>query len=567
MMEALMTEIHPSYRLHEEPAVPVGWLAADMTRAGGVSLRDALVCAHVIRSLWLEPLPFAAVMTRVLVPLAIDIFGIPADLNEWARRWEAREFEAEEVDRYFAEHGERFDLFHPKYPFDQVAGLRTAKNEVKPISILSPTAPAGNNVPLWAACLDTQSQPLAPMSALAALEVTQALDTAAIKSGAVGDPRVRGGKTTGNPTGTLGALGVVIPLGQSLFETIMLNTPVADGPVHDGISDHDSPHWRRPPATPAWDAAAVPAGILDLMTWQSRRIRLVADALGEDAPRVRGAVVSAGDRLVEVPRWDPRTQWRRRKNRSPGQSLNVPVRHVPGRVGWQGLSSLLAIGANTSDQQGPWSSHLITQAGDAFEDEVLPADYPLNAMSVGVIYGNQSAVVESVVVDDLPLPLLALSSDAAVRRAVLDLGDQADQIRLTLNHLASDLRFAAGGESIEWDKGNHPGDELMGSLDAPVRKLLLALREPSAVLATTLRDWEFAAYSLAEDSGEVLLNAAPTLAFRGRQSGDYRIDTFHAERKFKERLRDILPLEAERRRLNQNTHEEGSFNERSSVIN
>jgi len=114
---------------------------------------------------------------------------------------------------YLDRHAERFDLFHPDFPFAQVAGLHTVKDETKPVSLLLPAVATGNNVPLFSARTEADPPALTPAEAARALLAAQCWDTAAIKSGAAGDPQVKYGKTTGNPTGPLGQLGVVVPWG------------------------------------------------------------------------------------------------------------------------------------------------------------------------------------------------------------------------------------------------------------------------------------------------------------------------------------------------------------------
>jgi CRISPR system Cascade subunit CasA len=493
-------------------------------------------------------------MTRVLIPLMIDIFGLPANLDQWGKRWREGLFEAGPIDVYFAEHGKRFDLFHPETPFDQTPGLVAASGETKPTTVLLVTAPSGNNVPLWLPQTDAQAPRLDPLRAFTALETVQAYDTAAIKSAAKGDPAARSGKTTGNPVATLGGLGLVMPLGSSLFETLLLNLPTRkDLPLPtDGVND--SPHWRRPPTGPAWRAEATPAGVLDLLTWQSRRVLLIAEPNTDGEPTVHGAVLAAGDRMKSLPAWDYRTQWRKRSQPRAGQDAHYAVRHQPGRSGWHGLTALLAVNVNTAADEGVRTSHLLAQVGTALEYGLLPADYPLNLLLVGLEYGTQSAVVESVFVDDLPLPIRSLLPDDDLHDALIDVSQQAEALRKTLNNLEYNLRRAAGwslppGARAGIHQGNGPGDSLMLRLDGPVRQLLLELQSQPQGLRQALAQWETTAWSMTFTAAEILLNSASPEAFRGRRSSDsHLINVALAETFFYTTLRKILALENERRK-------------------
>src|SRR5699024_5949363 len=89
---------------------------------------------------------------------------------------------------------------------------------------------------------------LSPAEAARWLIHLLAWDTAGIKTPAVDDPEAKAGKLYGNPAGPLGGLGLIIPKGRNLFETLMLNTPVREA----GDDPRDLPHWRRPQTDSTW---------------------------------------------------------------------------------------------------------------------------------------------------------------------------------------------------------------------------------------------------------------------------------------------------------------------------
>jgi len=234
----------PTFDLVREPWVPV---LSGGTRVD-VSLQDALTRADEWDGLALEePIQVVALLRQVLLPVVLDALGAPRNATEWSRRWNAGALDGERLAAYLAEHADRFDLFHPEHPFAQVGGLRTAKNESKPASLLLPAAATGNNVPLFSARTEGDPPTLTPAEAARALLAAHCWDTAAIKSGAVGDPEAKAGKTTGNPTGPVGQLGVVIPIGPTLASTLLLNTLI----LPQGLAIEDRPQWRAEPAVPA----------------------------------------------------------------------------------------------------------------------------------------------------------------------------------------------------------------------------------------------------------------------------------------------------------------------------
>lgn len=474
-----------------------------------MSLLEALTNAHTIDGVGLEdPLQAVAAFRQVVLPAYLDALGVPRTGREWQQRWEAADLGEEVLRSYLAEHAHRFRVFDPACPFAQVAGLHTPKNETKPVSALMPAVAAGNNVPLFGFRTDDDPPALSPAEAIRAALSTQCWDTAAIKSGAVDDPAMKAGKTTGNPTGPLGQLGVILPLGRTLKETILLNTPI----VAAGLSPADRPAWRADPAGPAWETRSE-LGILDLLTWQSRRIRLLPE--GDDTNlRVRQVVLAAGDRLTRVPAdRELHTAWRRDPKPRAGQEPVRPVRHQPGRAAWRGLEAMLT---TTQPQSGTWTSSLLIQLGNLKFDGLLAGDYPLQVLTVGVVYGNQSAIVEDVLVDSVPLPVAALT-DSLVHDLLLDVVRQAEQLRLAADRLVDDLRRAAGGDKVARDKGSRLGDQLMHELSATVRRLLAGLQQHPDRVDDADAAWRTAARATALRVAEPVLADSPPETFLGRE--------------------------------------------------
>ncbi|WP_242423541.1 type I-E CRISPR-associated protein Cse1/CasA, partial [Frankia sp. EI5c] len=405
------------FDLTVEPWIEV----VDDGRVREVGLREALMGADRWAGLAVaDPLETVAVLRQVLVPVVMDAVGVPGDRAAWARRFARGRFDDADVTRigdYLDTHADRFDLFDARRPFAQVAGLRTLKDETKPVSLLLSRLASGNNVPLFSARTENDPPSLSPAAAARALLAAHCWDTAAIKSGAAGDPQAKAGKTTGNPTGPLGQLGVVVPMGATLFDTLMLNLPTL--PAGARRSD-DCPQWRSPEsATASWQVRAA-RGRLDLLTWQARRVRLIpeADAAVPGGVVVRRVVLCAGDRLDgPVHDLEPHTAWRQVKEPKKGDPPVRPVRHQPGRAAWRGLAGLLAVHGPTAEKVS--APALMQQVADLQADGYVPEDFPLRVLTVGVSYGTQSAVVDDVIVDEIPLPVAALAADSRVRYTLL----------------------------------------------------------------------------------------------------------------------------------------------------
>ncbi|WP_051698594.1 type I-E CRISPR-associated protein Cse1/CasA [Streptomyces albus] len=552
------------------PAFPLAdapWLRLTRTSGGPAAeygLRHVLLHAHELGELVVDlPTQRAAVLRQLLLSVVVDALGRPADEREWVTWFEAGRWSDEQcrrINSYLNEHA--FDLFHPQRPFAQVPGLRTARDETKGAGLLVATAAVGNNVPLFASRTEGDPPRLTPSQAAHWLLHAHCWDTAAIKTGAVGDPKVKAGKTTGNPTGPLGQMGVTLPTGRTLYETLLLNIPV--GPP---LRSDDLPQWKRTDvATPQWQER-LPVGLLEVWTWQSRRIRLVPEQT-EDGLRVTRVVVAAGDRMPHTPELDPHTMWRLEptgKSRTGSSRKGKagpprrPLRMQPGKAAWRGLDALLAPERQArearEDTAGFATSVLLDQAGALRAD--LGNDYPLRVELTGMAYGNQSAVVEDVLFDALPLPLAALGADTFAHAAVLEVAEQAEELAKAVNNLSADLRRAVGAEPIPWDKGQRPGELLLHALDPLVRRLLAGLRRTGEDLDAIEEGqlaWEQMARRRAWEIADRLLQAVPLAAYAGRtvSQGQGKPDRTYraslAEASFARRCEEILHRASEARR-------------------
>ncbi|MEU1276426.1 type I-E CRISPR-associated protein Cse1/CasA [Streptomyces sp. NPDC005799] len=523
-----------------------------------VGLLDALTEAHLIRRLQLPaPTILPALLRQLLLPVMLDAIGVPRSRGEWCARFERGCFspkEAEKIGDYLCTHyGDRFGLFDAARPFAQVAGLEALNGETKSSALLVPSIASGNNVPLFSGFSEGDHLNLTPAQAVLWLLHVQCWDTAAIKTGAVGDPQAKAGKTTGNPTGPLGLCGVIVPCGRTMYETLLLNTPI----LPHGLDPDDRPQWawEERPALPGWKSPASPewsarpaGGLLDLLTYQARRIRLIAANTGH-ALSVRQVIVCAGDRLTQIPEWDPHTGWNHTAKPKAGQPALRPRRHVSERAAWQGLGALLAL-ALPKEGEGPYTSVLLRQIGDLrARGGPVSSAFPLGVEISGLEYGIQSAIVENAIFDSVPLPVVALrATDDWLRRAILECVNQADMVGRALDNLNADLRRASGGETPSRDKGDRPSVRFLYAIDSSMRRLLAGLRtlgDDYELLECAQQAWELSLREEALGEAKSLLAAAPPRAVIGRtEKVNGREIVFRSGKAtavFCKRLNEILP--------------------------
>jgi len=267
-----------TFNLVDEPWIPVIWRDG---RAGEVGLRDALVHAHEIREL-VDGSPLVTVsLHRLLLAILHRNLG-PRTFTAWKELWKRGQWDAAKLDAYFAAWGHRFDLFDAERPFYQVTQMDD-NPQVHPPARLAEERAQGNNATLFDH--NFRSSPV-PMSAADAARCLVTRQTFA----------VGGGKSEPfyfcDAPAVVGF--VVMAAGTNFFETLALNLTEYGSGHRIALSEQDAPIWEQEiPATPERSGTR-PRGPVDYLTWQSRRIRLLADG---DPPVVVGCQFAQGLRI------------------------------------------------------------------------------------------------------------------------------------------------------------------------------------------------------------------------------------------------------------------------------
>jgi CRISPR system Cascade subunit CasA len=524
-----------SFDLRDEPWLPC---LMDDGIVQVLSLRSVLHQAHRIRDLVLDtPTQYPPVL-RMLLAVAHRAIRdpqddsadpandrrVPWDDDDWAALYTDGCFGAKWINGYLDSDRVvgKLDLFSPITPFMQAAGLQ-AGSGAKTAALLIPHIASGHNVPLFSADRDAVPPALTPAQAARWLLHAHAWDTAAIKTGAEGDPRATMGKTTGNPTGPLGQLGVLIPCGETLWHTLMFN--LLSLARHRRSPEGDYPVWEREPLTPGWRERPA-RGLLDLYTWSSRRIRLIPEHQ-DGKVVVRKVLVCAGDRLDRDPvtALEPHAAFRRSEEQEKKLKqvpVYLPWTHRADRRLWRGLSTILGrertISASSGGAAAPLyrRSAVLAELGNAVRGEVL-RDEVVRLRAFGITYGNKAAVIEDVYTDEMPLPVALLRIDGGpLERAALDAVAAADRVAAFLGGLAADIHRAAGcsDEKLLHAVATKAKTRLYAHLDLDFPGWITQLPqhppyEALAVWRTRIRRY---ASAIADD----ITSAAPPSAITGR---------------------------------------------------
>jgi len=513
-----MTDAMTSFDLVDRP-----WITVRLIDGGidDVSLRDAFRRAGEIREIAGElPTQDFAIARLLLAILHRALQPVEDPVTEWAQLWSGRAALPEFTDEYLERYRHRFDLLHPEAPFYQVASLRTEKGELSELTKLIADVPNGE--PFFTTRLKRGVDRISFAEAARWLVHCQAFDPSGIKSGAVDDSRVKGGK--GYPIGTawVGGLGGILVEGSSFRETLLLNLVLGDSQGY-AWPEGDTAVWERDLQTATVrSGSAEPTGIADLFTWQSRRIRLAHDG-GE----VTGVLIANGDALRPqsvkgIENREPMTSWRRsetqEKKLAEGRTIYMPKTHDPSRSLWRGLGALLPQG-EWQRQRGQGYRSLpplglawiaVLQNRGAFSDE-----HPLRTRAIGIEYGSQSATVAEVIDDSLAIhPRLLAGLVPALSQGVIDAVEKTESAVFALVKLAGNLAIAEGGD-VEGPR-TRAREAAYFLLDSPFRDWLSGLSADADVVDAQDR-WFATCRRILLDCGRRAVDEAGPIAWAGRE--------------------------------------------------
>jgi CRISPR system Cascade subunit CasA len=439
-----------------------------------------------------DPCPLVTVAVhRVLLAILHRVFS-PRNLGEWCALRDARTWPSAPLEAYLHRWRLRFDLFDDANPFYQVPDL--AESLAGPSSRLLPQLASGNNPTLFDHTTDDAPPVLLPATAASYVIAAQAFsvggtvarETDAERS-ADAAPLVKGA--------------VVLLRGRTLFETLMLNLipydPTGDEPF--AVHGTDAPAWERPPV----DRPLVrwPSGYLDLLTWQSRRLRLIPEPTAEGGVGVRRVVIMKGAEFPEgfsLHGHETMLAFRKQLQAQSGESPWLPLGFATDRALWR--DSLALVQSLDNRRARPrtldWLSSLL-DGGALGRASAIPLDlFGLCTSRAKILFWRQERVT-------LPPVYLAESGRyllGALERALRLAEETATLLRRATERLARGLIESAGRRADRRQTAAlverfQVGRAFWSRLEVPFRGLLRELPEaPTEALEAgrpePLVDWE-----------------------------------------------------------------------------
>jgi len=517
-----------------------------------VSLRELFAQAPEIVAITGEIPTQDVAILRILLAILHRAVDGPLDTDEWAALSANWDGVIEQVNTYLDKYYTRFWLADPDQPFMQAADLHTARDEISELTKIICDGPGAST--FLTTRLGENLETLNWAEAARWLIHTQAYDISGIKSGAVRDPRVKGGKGYPIGTGWAGQIGIVHLVGDNLKQTLLLNLMVPDYAGMEIVIDADIPVWERSPLTALpenWDAKAgtdqayrQPNGPIDLYTWPSRRIRLIGTP-----EQVIGVVVAQGDRATPQNRQsvEPMSAWRYSEPQTKKfRTLTyMPQKHDPAKSFWRGLEALLpktSSSAREKDGQLRKLPPSLTNWVGALRTEGHLPQSLVAWRAVGMEYGSNESVFDELIVDDLALPTAIFEKDSDnLVELVLAAVESANQAVDALGKFAQNIALAAGA----CNESSGPRDRIstiaFSNLDQLFRIWVrdLSLDKDLSVLR---QQWHFAVHQEISQLANELFDEAGPGALVGRCSGGHFRDAGLALHWFRKALRKALPF-------------------------
>lgn len=332
------------------------------------------------------------------------------------------------------------------------------------------------------------------------------------------------------------------------METLLYNIEYAQ--LTEESLDYDKPVWERDkpdtaapraytggPAAQYKDQPVPASGMCEILTWQSRRVRL-----HHDGERVTSVLISNGDKWFDRNTYaDPLTGYRYSKNQSSKtEQVWMPQAHSAERTLWRGADALLTRLTPESEKQNK-PAPVIRQLGLGRH---FPTDAEVKVQLVGVEYGNQNAVIENVISDSMTIELSLLADEGLsvshmVRESIRATMDAA----IALGQFAGQLLQAAGRE---YEFRADATEALLNRMEDAFR-LWLADQRATEDITEKKKEWQRHVHAVIKHEADLLKDNAGPKAMVGTfgkdsSGNDVLYNVARAERLLFRQLLKIIPL-------------------------
>lgn len=293
------------------------------------------------------------------------------------------------------------------------------KSYAKSVANLVHELATGNNATLFDHTSENIVGAVSPAVAARLLLAFQSFAVAGLLTFEVGQDPKRF-KSADNAPLVKGA--VTLVRGQNLFQTLMLNLHKYNLPDAEPfkMDKSDAPAWERDEKTVAEDRQ--PRGYLDLLTWQSRRVRLIPEMDETEQAIVKEVVIMKGHQFPDgfsLPMKEPMLAFHKLEKAQKGQDPWPAVTIREDRALWR--DSLVLFQSVQEKRSRP---KVLDWLSDLSHSEVIPQTAAYVVSIVRLI--TNRALVSMWRHERLPLPLQYLEDEKLVGKLkeALDLAEK-----------------------------------------------------------------------------------------------------------------------------------------------
>jgi len=420
----------------------------------------------------------------------------------WENLWNLKKFPFEVIECYLKKYEDRFWLFHPEFPFYQMADMGKS-TEYSSGKLIGELSESNNKIRLFAARTGKAKTEIDYDEAARWLLYVNAFDDTAAK------PVKKGAPSAG--AGWLGQLGLIYAGGSNLFETLLLNfVLVGEGKIFADSRSDTRAYWEQERCrTGEREHISVPKAQKELLTLQSRRLQLKSAG-----NKVIGYKLLGGDFFdKENALIEQMTLWREKDN------VFSPKRHQRDKQVWRDFAALLAE-RRLRNVQLPGVVEWVT----SLKDRGIYKKSNVKFHIAGIQYGDKDFFTDDIIEDSLQINSKMLEEIEAVAEGwiseIIDmLGDTNEAVSL-LGWLATSIAVAEGKAFKERDSTKRKMQELTRErgyqkLDTAFRNWLVSINPQKDDLEEKVLEWKKVAKDILLIEGRRLLEESSEKAMIG----------------------------------------------------
>lgn len=478
-----------AFNIYDEKWVPVIRMDGNESME---SLRSILLSAHDIKGMSCSDGLQNAAILRVIIAFIVRAYNVKANgFNDdsWYELWDEHKFDISVFDDYVngtlssdswydgsitCVH-DRMWLIDDEFSFMQAAEMESESGEISGLDAIMQTVRDKSKTNDYNVLFGNRKpksyESMTFDEALRCMLATFCYDTSAqkIKMKGVNPANLnkQGRVMAKKPLAASGT--ILIPTGNDMFETIMLNIPF-DASEHR-ITLCGVPLWEQKPLNADYSMnEQTPDGIIDAFTFPSRRIRLIPN---DSNDCITGVLVSAGDviRKTGSQMYEPMMAFKKVKGKNGAPDYMSPFTLSQGTSIWRGIGQFIVKDAKAGNS----IPTVIRFIRELMINGILQSDYTLNATVCTVYYGSMEAVVNDIYIDDVHVSNELTDGNVKSIICLNNCVSKMDKMAESYGRFAVDVALSNG---LNDDRGMKNGAKRCAAVKSNAKSEYYAAMEP-----------------------------------------------------------------------------------------